>query len=79
MSRINNSEDDFDWELGRSSDHRGTGPSRDQASTMNENIITGEGEQKPQKMNLNENFAPAAISKDLGPQNIRLSIPFNLR
>ena len=35
-------EDDFDWELGRSSDQRGTGPSRDQASTMNENIITGE-------------------------------------
>ncbi|CAL4079967.1 unnamed protein product, partial [Meganyctiphanes norvegica] len=35
------SDDDFDWQLGRSSDQRGTGPSRDQASAMNDNIITG--------------------------------------
>ncbi|XP_069951989.1 MAM and LDL-receptor class A domain-containing protein 1 isoform X3 [Cherax quadricarinatus] len=33
--------DDFDWKIGRSSEKRGTGPSRDQASSLITRITTG--------------------------------------
>lgn len=35
------SSDNFDWKIGRSSEKRGTGPSRDQASSLNTRITTG--------------------------------------
>lgn len=34
-------DDDFDWSLARSSTKRGTGPSRDQPSSLNKQIVTG--------------------------------------